>query len=384
MVISDLQMALIGAGVAAVAAVWAYNAWQERKARRAAQSIFQHAHGDTLLAGEAIHAEETRREPVFPVDAAEPLENALPALSDDDASIVDIVWGDAGAATAVEPPTHPEPPSQYADGMIDCILRLDTAEPVPAPAVWVMQQSCAAQVGKPVQWLFYDEATNAWRLLDGDEIGRYAQWVAALQLADRRGAVSESELAHFLDGVQQVAEKIGATVELPVPEQIIAHATALDEFCASVDIQFKLHIVEAAGGVFSGTKLRGIAEAAGMGLEADGRFHARDSDGGESFTLENFGSEGLSVETLRSLATHGLTLSIDVPRVGDGAAAFARMLGTGQQLARAMDGVLVDAQRMPLADGMISAIRAKIIELQQTMRDAGIVPGSALAVRLFS
>jgi len=127
MVISDLQMALIGAGVVAVVAVWAYNAWQERKARRAAQSIFQHAHGDTLLAGEAIHAEETRREPVFPVDAAEPLENALPALSDDDASIVDIVLGDAGAATAVESPTHAELPSQHADGMIDCVLRLDTA-----------------------------------------------------------------------------------------------------------------------------------------------------------------------------------------------------------------------------------------------------------------
>ena len=381
MVISDLQMALIGAGVAAVAAVWAYNAWQERKARRAAQSIFKHAHGDTLLAGEEIPAGETRREPVFPVEAAEPLDNALP---DGDASIAGIVRDDAGAATAVEPSTHAEFPIQHADGMIDCVLRLDTAAPVPAPAVWVMQESWAAQLSKPVHWLLRDGATNAWRPLDGNETGRYAQWVAALQLADRRGAVSEGELAHFLNGVQQVADKVGATVELPAPEQVIAHAAALDEFCASVDIQFKLHIVESAGGIFSGTKLRGIAEAAGMALEADGRFHARDADGGELFTLANLGSEGLSIETLRSLATHGLTLSIDVPRVSDGAAAFARMLGAGQQLARAMDGVLVDAQRAPLADGMISAIRAKIVELQQIMRNAGIVPGSALAVRLFS
>ncbi|MFZ2629309.1 MAG: cell division protein ZipA C-terminal FtsZ-binding domain-containing protein [Rugosibacter sp.] len=381
MVISDLQMALIGAGVVAVGAVWAYNAWQERKARRAAQAIFKHAHGDTLLADEEIPTGETRREPVFPVDAAEPLDNALP---DGDASIAGIAPDDAGTAMAVEPSTHSEFPGQHADGMIDCVLRLATAEPIPAPAVWVMQESWAAQLSKPVHWLLRDGATNAWRPLDGNETGRYAQWVAALQLADRHGAVSEGELAHFLNGVQQVADKVGATVELPAPEQIIAHATALDEFCASVDIQFKLHIVESAGGIFSGTKLRGIAEAAGMALEADGRFHARDADGGELFTLANLGSEGLSIETLRSLATHGLTLSIDVPRVSDGAAAFARMLGTGQQLARAMDGVLVDAQRVPLADGMISAIRAKIVELQQTMRNAGIIPGSALALRLFS
>jgi FtsZ-interacting cell division protein ZipA len=381
MAISDLQIALIGAGIAAIAAVWIYNLWQERKARRAAQAIFRQTHGDTLLADETMRAEQEWREPVFTADDTQPMANAW---ADDEGTAGETQpQGDDPAATT-ESPTYSEFPMQHADGMIDCVLRLATTEPVPAPAVWVMQESWAAQLSKPVQWLLYDEATNAWRPLDGNETGRYVQWVAALQLVDRHGAVSEGELAHFLNGVQQVADKVGATVGLPAPEQIIAHATALDEFCASVDIQFKLHIVESAGGIFSGTKLRGIAEAAGMALEADGRFHARDADGGELFTLANLGSEGLSIETLRSLATHGLTLSIDVPRVSDGVAAFARMLGTGQQLARAMDGVLVDAQRAPLADGMISAIRAKIVELQQAMRNAGIIPGSALALRLFS
>jgi len=73
-----------------------------------------------------------------------------------------------------------------------------------------------------------------------------------------------------------------------------------------------------------------------------------------------------------------------VPQVSDGPAVFARMLATGQQLARALDGVLVDAQRMPLTDVMTSAIRTKIAELQQTMREADIVPGSARAHCLFS
>ncbi len=68
----------------------------------------------------------------------------------------------------------------------------------------------------------------------------------------------------------------------------------------------------------------------------------------------------------------------------DGVLAFDRMLAVARQLAGSLDGVLVDAQRAPLSDAMIAAIRAKTAELQQRMRDGGIVPGSALALRLFS
>jgi hypothetical protein len=68
-------------------------------------------------------------------------------------------------------------------------------------------------------------------------------------------------------------------------------AGKLDEFCAAVDIQFVLHVVEAGGGVFAGTKLRGVAEAAGLALEGDGVFRARDEGGGELFTVANLGAE---------------------------------------------------------------------------------------------
>ena len=80
----------------------------------------------------------------------------------------------------------------------------------------------------------------------------------------------------------------------------------------------------------------------------------------------------------------GLTLSLDVPRVTDGKFAFDRMLATARQLAGALGGVLVDAQRAPLADAMIDAMRAKTGELQARMTEAGIVPGSVRALRLFS
>jgi hypothetical protein len=393
MAISELQIALIGAGALAVGMVWGYNAWQDRKHRGAAERIFKGGQDDALLDGQQAaipaapsfgedlrHEPAERQEPRF-TDAADDAE--LPAGSEDAAT--------TGVAdnppTETKPESEPQPaalPIEYADSMVDCVLRLTATAPVPAPAVWAMQNAWVGELSKPLHWLVRNDVDGVWRQIDAHDTGRYREWVVALQLADRRGPVSDGELARFFDGVQQVAKQSDAELELPSRSVTVLRADRLDQFCASVDIQFVLHVVEALGGVFPGTKLRGVAEAAGLALEADGVFRARDEAGGELFTVANLGAERLDAESIKSLATHGLTLSLDVPRVTDGALAFDRMLATARQLAATLGGELVDAQRVPLSVAMIDAIRARTAELQKTMRDGGIDPGGIRAQRLFS
>ncbi|MCX7162487.1 MAG: cell division protein ZipA C-terminal FtsZ-binding domain-containing protein [Rhodocyclales bacterium] len=407
MAISELQIALIGAGAAAVGMVWGYNAWQDRKHRRIAEGIFKGGQGDALLgaaepgrnAGDGERREphfadevdaagepaadadvaESLAEPLAEVDAAAEFIAAerLPAQAEPPAPLPQ-------AAPLSEPALLPGLPAECADAVADCVLYLTAAEALPAPAVWAIQNAWAGDLSKPLRWLARQEADAAWQPVEAADAGRYRDWAAALQLVDRRGPVSDAELGRFFDGVQQLAKQTGAVLELPSRGEIVIRAGKLDEFCAAVDIQFGLHIVEASGGVFAGTKLRGVAEAAGLVLEDDGLFRARDEAGGELFTVANLGAERLEAASIKSLATHGLTLSLDVPRVSDGVRAFDRMLATARQLATALGGVLVDAQRAPLADAMIAAIRAKTAELQQRMRDGGIAPGSTRALRLFS
>lgn len=380
MAFSELQVALVGAGAAAVAMVWGYNAWQERKHRKAAERIFKGEQGDVLVGGEqatpepAPPAEEFRREPG---------ERMEPRVDCEELQVAD-------RAAAIEeeapPVARPVPllPAAAADPAVDCILQFVAAEPIPAPAVWAIQNAWSGDLSKPVHWLARSEDDGAWRSIDADEAGRYREWAVALQLVDRRGPVSDGELGRFFDGVQQLARQTAATLELPSRGETVIRAGKLDEFCAAVDIQFVLHIVEASGGVFAGTKLRGVAEAAGLALEGDGVFRARDADGAELFTVANMGAERLEAESIKSLATHGLTLSLDVPRVANGVLAFDRMLATAQQITLSLGGVLVDAQRAPLSDVMIAAIRAKTAELQRRMSDGDIAPGSVRALRLFS
>lgn len=383
MAISELQIALIGAGAVGVAMVWGYNVWQDRQHRKTAERIFNGELGDALpVAAPQMQraVDDERREPHL--DAGP---DAVPQGDDDPypTAVADPEPDDAQASSASPAASAPPLPEQSADEIVDCVLRLTTSEAIAAPVVLAMQNAWAGEPGKALHWLARNGA-EAWRQLDAQDAGRYRDWAIALQLVDRRGAVSAGELTSFFEGAQQIAQHMGAVLELPALDETLLHAARLDEFCAGVDIQFVLHVVEASGGVFAGTKLRGVAEAAGLTLEADGVFRARDEAGGELFTVANLGNEPLAADTLAALSTHGLTLSLDVPRVADGIAAFGRMLATARQLTTALGGVLVDAQRAPLSQAMIDAIGAKTAELQQTMRDAGIEPGSVRALRLFS
>ena len=393
MAISELQIALIGAGAAAVAGVWGYNVWQDRQHRKTADRIFKGGQGDALLDGQQQTSADLP--PVGNI-RREPGERQEPHIADeandfsqegDAANIAEAFATDVPALSESEqqePAQQQALPVECADAVADCVLHLVAVDPLPAPVVWAMQNGWVGALSKPVHWLAQSDIDGAWQQVDADEVGRFRAWAVALQLVDRRGPVSDGDLARFFDGVQQLAQQTAATLELPSRGELVLRAGKLDEFCAGVDIQFVLHVVEASGGVFAGTKLRGVAEAAGLALEADGVFRARDDAGGELYTVANLGAERLEAESIKSLATHGLTLSLDVPRVTDGALAFDRMLATARQLAASLGGVLVDAQRAPLSDAMIEAIRAKTAELQQRMRDGGIAPGSTRALRLFS
>jgi len=387
MALSELHLALIGAGTAGVLIVWGYNVWQDRKHRREADRIFNGSREDALGPGaaetrdEAAHApppvEELRQEPTLSGEA-----DPAPAGEDEQA--------DAAAAHDVarvldESGGGDEVLADCGDAVADCIVHFNAGSPLAAPLVFSSQRSWIGDIGKPVTWYARVGDGGAWLALTPASETSHLEWAAGLQLVDRRGAASLAEISRFCEGVAALAQQSGATVEeLPDLDETVARAAALDQFCAGVDIQFVLHVVDASGGTFAGTKLRGLAEAGGMVLEADGIFRSRDAAGGEEFTLASLGAERLDADMLRALNTHGVTFSIDVPRVSDGKEAFERMLGVARQLAAGIGGVLVDAQRAPLADAMIAAIRAKILELQQQMRDGGIDPGSPRALRLFS
>ena len=359
---SELQLSLIAIGAAVVAGVFAYNKWQERKHRKLAERVFRSEHPDVLLGGKP--------------GEGEPAERVEPVLRES---------GEVRNAerSGERPVAADEPPNELVDPAIDCLVRFESAELIGGGYLWQAQGLALGKLTKSVVWAGLSERSGAWERLTAHDGGDYRRLRAALLLADRRGPLSDAELTLFFNGVQRMADEFLAVADIPPRGETLARAADLDQFCAGVDIQIGVNVV-ARGGAFPGTKLRGLAEAAGLCLREDGMFHALDEADCTLFTLSNLEPALFAAEGMKTLSTHGVTFTLDVPRVAGGAASFDRMVALARQMAESLDGVVVDDNRAPLADTALDVIRDKIVEIERKMAGHGIAAGGAQALRLFS
>ncbi|WP_242596825.1 cell division protein ZipA C-terminal FtsZ-binding domain-containing protein [Rhodocyclus gracilis] len=281
------------------------------------------------------------------------------------------------------------PPPVLFSPLIDYVALIEAADPSPAAPLLRMAREALARVRKPIRWLGCNEQTGEWDILrhsspdETRERAGYRRLHIGLQLVDRRGPVSDAELAIFQRAIQDIADELLAVAELPPAQPALTTAAGLDAFCADVDIQVGLNVVS-QGAPFAGSKLRALAEAAGMALDGAGRFVRRDDDGNALFSLSNQEASPFVVDSIKTLSTHGVTFLLDVPRVANGDRVFAQMVEQARRFAATLHGALVDDNRRPLADGALEPIRRTIAQSQAAMSARGIPAGSPLAQRLFA
>jgi len=383
MVINELQAGLIAAGVAAVVGIFAVNKWQEGRHRRMAEKIFSSEHPDVLLDETGEADSSTEEMPIRTVPHPVPASFAVPGIPAAEPP------GQKGEPEQISPEDAPveaiqEPPLALLDERVDCIIRLECPEPVAASLFWPAQQDALPRLSRVLLWFGLNEKKGDWDLLSSHSTGRYRRLCVALQLVDRRGPVSEPEVQSFLTGLGALADRFQALVDVPPKLDMVPRAQELDQFCAQVDVQIGINVVSRDSSGFPGTKLRGLAEAAGLSLKGDGAFHVQDELGRTLYTLSNQDGQPFAAESMKALTTVGVTLSLDVPRVPDGPGVFNRMFLVGQQLAQALNGSVVDDNGAPLDERSVALIRSKLSEFQQAMAQRGIVAGSTIALRLFS
>ncbi len=357
---SELQIALIGAGIAAVVLVVGYNKWQERRHRREAERAFKSDHRDVLL--------EPREEP----SAGERREPGIGGADDEPRRF----------SEAPVKRSAPELP-RLLDPRADCVIRLETIEALEVGRVWAIQAEQLAGLGKPVYWFGFNDAENVWQPIGPDSTGACHWFCAALQLVNRQGSIGETDFMRFSGGVQRVADALmSLPPALPPRGETLRNATELDRFCADVDVQIGINVVS-RDGQFEGRAIHAVAEKHGLRLGSDGAYHMVDGEH-SVFTVANLESGRFSPESLKGLVTRGLTLVIDVPRVSNGGAAFDRMMKMATTLAGELGGDVVDDNRAPFGAEAAAIIRSQIGQFQIRMADHDIPAGSPLALRLFS
>lgn len=401
--INDLQISLLGIGAVVVTGVVIFNRIQEKKYHRQLEKKFPDAQDDVLLERTAPRAANTPKAPQPQVAVSPPVAPVAAGPQEPTLSVLDVPELEGAqeepvldamileeaplelSPQAIEPATAQPAVGAgewpvAADPVMDyiCEVRLDTPMSAQALKDVIRRQQVFS---KSVLWLGQTPAGQWVEALRAPASDTFLALLARIQMVDRSGPLSVRELHAFSDMVRQVAAGTANCQDIDAARQA---AVALDQLCAEVDVQVGLNVLATGGEGLAGTKIRALAEASGMQLEADGTFHRLTDAGQTLYTLGNYDGTAFSAADLRQLKTSGLTLLFDVPKVKDGLSVFDDMADLARRMAQQLNGELVDDNRRPLSASGLETIRAQLAAIYEKMAAADIQPGSASAQRLFS
>ena len=276
------------------------------------------------------------------------------------------------------------------DANIDVTAILHLNAPTPVSAIGHTFSVLQAGYDKPV-FINVLGPNQHWTLLNDATLDLPVSAVAcSLQLADRAGALSAQDFQRFESAIASVNTPLNASLEWHGAEDVLGNAAALDAFCIEVDQSIGFHLGQAENGAFTGTKLRGLAEAQGLTLSVDGSFkyfsaaqepseHAQ-----PAFIMTNREDHPFNIEMLRSSVVKGVSFQLEIPRVKQCGEEFSHMVQVARRMELGLNAAMVDDNNKLLGDAQIDKIRQHLKVIDAAMRNRGIEPGSDSALRLFS
>lgn len=351
---SELQIGLLSIGILLVVAVYLYGFWQQRSYRGKFGSSYKSQHEHALYKSNSA---------------------AVDALLDEETAVI----GPQDAQRSVGGDEICTLLSAETDYVVSINLKAPLSSDVLAP-LWAQR----FDFGKSVNACGQNAGTGLWERLIPESHQAYDVFKIGLQLVDRAGAVSEARLKSFHEVIRNVGEHIQSEFSLPSVTNAILQANSLDEFCAEVDKMIGLNILPGGDRLLFGSEIAQMAERRSMELQSDGSFHLLNEQGLSLFSLGNLDGSPFQHHTLNQVRVQGLTLLLDVPRVGRPVHYFDEMVVLARAIAMDLKAGLVDDHRVTLGDKAIAQIREQVASIESRMIAGKIAPGSAQALRLFA
>lgn len=364
---NDFQLALAGIAIGIVVIVVIYNRWQESRHRKQAERAFQSSHADVLI--------DERVEPNFgSVDEK-------PAFDDVEEGLLAPIVSAPITPTTPKATVGPSMPS--INEAIDTVALVLADQPMSVDKLWpTIEQSY--QISESILWEGLQG--GLWLPINDntDDDASFREVRAGLQLANRTGAVDAGTIAAFDEMMVAFATQMGAVVQREDRAAAVKRAATVDAFCAESDIEIAINIIGKNGVTFATTKVRGLAEAAGMTPHTSGEYVLRDELGYLQFVLRNMSAtEPPGIKQAGAYLT-GLSLALDVPRTHEPAKTFERLMAAALRMADTLQGEVVDDNRKLLTANGRKVIADTIRQIADDMNAHGVAPGSSAALRLYS
>ena len=387
----QLQESLIGLGIAVVAGVIGYNKWQEWRAKKSVEQAFSTAQDDVLMADGQASAH--RHEPVLsPFEGPDVVLGHAPAMTDADAGYANQPTATSApasdAATARHPAVSSSAPTSAPssatssasparrsplDPAIDCIIPVLLESPLRGERVVQAFQHLHLVGSKPVKVAGLSDQHHWEAVAVG---GVYTQLQVGVQLATRSGALTELEFSELASRLDQMADDLGASPDLPEMGKVVAQAREVHHLLLEFDAQLSINVRSNASPWPMAT-LKPALQRQGMELRPDGKLVMPDGEGGLLFSVNvNANPSDDSSEKI--------TLLLPVALVAADRGGFKAMTAFAKSLANRLSGTVVDDEGEPLPDTSIAAIAEQVADFYHAMAQAGIPAGSPVAQRLFA
>lgn len=408
---SDLQLSLLVLGAIVVAAVLAFNWYQERNYRKRAERALETPADDPLLdivpanvnlGGDDLLSKPIAKRPTAPASGDAPATVGLsgftpgqfasstaaaPALQSSSApSARSAAPAAPRAETQLSMPSAPAKPAtaqERPEPVVDYHITIESKESLTDKEVSDLEE-CVSTLPRAVHLAGYDQTIGKWVTLGARAGDHYRRLRFSMQLADRQGIATPVDFEEFTTQLRETAERLDLKPIIPDTRPFQKRAQELDKFYETADIAIGISVIADGDTKFEGRNIVTLAEGAGMELQPDGLFHYESKPGVTQFTLDNHDPEPFFADNLALLKTTGVTFLFDVPRASEGLVAYDKMVAIVKQFATTLGGVIVDDNREPLNEAGLDATRRLLETVYESMADEGIDPGSPTAQRLFA
>lgn len=379
----QLQESLIGLGVVVVAGVIAYNKWQEWRAKKSVEQAFSTAQDDVLMAdGQPAQ----RQEPVLtPFEGPDVVvghaPNVTDGVSDDslDRAVADATHA-ADASARHQPAASATASSSTTpirrsplDPAIDCIIPVLLEAPLRGERLVQAFQHLHLVGSKPVRVAGLREDGDWEAAAVG---GIYTQLQVGVQLATRSGPLTELEFSELASRLDQMADDLGASPDLPEMSEVVSRAREVHHLLLEFDAQLSINVRSNAA-PWAMSTLKPALQRQGMELRPDGKLVMPDGEGGLLFSVN-------ANTNPSDDSSNKITLLLPVALVAPDRGGFKAMTAFAKSLATRLSGTVVDDEGQPLPDASIAEIAEQVADFYRAMAQAGIPAGSHLAQRLFA
>jgi hypothetical protein len=268
------------------------------------------------------------------------------------------------------------------DALIDAIAALPLESPVTGETVLAHLPPSRRAGGKPLLVEGLNTESAQWEAPMANQ--HYGELQAAVQLANRSGALNEIEYSEFVQKIQALADAIGAVPDFPDMLDVVARARELDVFASPHDANLTVHL-QAHSVAWSVGYVRQCAERHGF---VPGTLPGRlvlpgAEEGAPPVLLLSFDAQAALAEDPQHAAVRRVTLSLDVAQTAEAVEPFGAWQQAIRALSEEMDAAAVDDEGRPITLQHFTTIAGELKTLYRALESRDMAAGSAVARRLF-